>query len=66
MSATPRLDRPMHVMADLLRRGRHADEAMAILAAERSTVYAGARRNGPCPCGSGRRYKYCHSEVQLR
>lgn len=30
------IDHPMRVMADLLRRGRFADEAMAILAAERS------------------------------
>jgi uncharacterized protein len=29
------IDRPMTVMADLLRRGRYADEAMTILAAER-------------------------------
>ena len=28
------VDRPMRLMADLLRRGRYADEAMAILAAE--------------------------------
>jgi uncharacterized protein len=35
------VDRPMHVMADLLRRGRYADEAMAVLAAERTPRPAG-------------------------
>lgn len=22
--------------------------------------YAGASRNAPCPCGSGKKYKFCH------
>jgi serine-type anaerobic sulfatase-maturating enzyme len=54
------IDHPMRVMADLLRRGRYADEAMAILAAEQEARYAGVGRNDPCPCGSGRSYKHCH------
>jgi uncharacterized protein len=54
------IDHPMKVMADLLRRGRYADEAMAILAAERAAVFARTRRNDDCPCGSGRKFKYCH------
>ena len=32
------IDRPMRLMADLLRRGRYADEAMGILAAEAATI----------------------------
>ena len=24
------------------------------------------RRNDPCPCGSGRRYKNCHGALQVR
>ncbi|MGE5210337.1 MAG: anaerobic sulfatase maturase [Acidobacteriota bacterium] len=32
------IDRPMRVLADLLRSGRYADEAIAILAAERTTT----------------------------
>jgi uncharacterized protein len=54
------VDHPMKVMADLLRRGRYADEVMAILAAERAAVFARTRRNDDCPCGSGRKFKYCH------
>jgi uncharacterized protein len=47
------VDGPMRIMADLLRRGRFADEVMGIL--------AGAPRNEPCPCGSGRKAKHCHA-----
>ena len=46
------VDGPMRLMADLLRQGRFADEVMA--------VFAGAGRNDPCPCGSGRKAKLCH------
>jgi uncharacterized protein len=35
------IDRPMRLMADLLRRGRFADEAMAILAAEEAQATGG-------------------------
>jgi uncharacterized protein len=47
------VDGPMRLMADLLRRGRSADEVMGILAR--------APRNEPCPCGSGRKAKHCHA-----
>jgi hypothetical protein len=43
------VDRPMRVMADLLRRGRYADEVMGILAAESRqavTPASGTRRSG--------------------
>jgi uncharacterized protein len=43
---------PMSLMADLLRRGRYADEIMGLLAS--------AERNAPCPCGSGKKAKLCH------
>lgn len=46
------VDGPMRLMADLLRQGRFADEVMG--------VFAGAGRNDPCPCGSGRKSKLCH------
>jgi hypothetical protein len=26
--------------------------------------FEGANRNGPCPCGSGRKYKYCHGRLR--
>ena len=46
------VDGPMRLMAELLRRGRYADEIMGIFAA--------AGRNDPCPCGSDRKAKQCH------
>jgi uncharacterized protein len=57
------VDRPMRLMAELLRRGRYADEIMPLLAAEAEALrkqYASAGRNEPCPCGSGRKFKHCH------
>jgi len=42
----------MGLMVDRLRAGGHADEVMGVL--------AGAGRNEPCPCGSGRKAKHCH------
>ena len=49
----PHIDGLMRIMADLLRAGRYADEVMAVL---RRTG-----RNEPCPCGSGRKAKHCHT-----
>jgi uncharacterized protein len=49
------IDGPMRIMADLLRQGRYADEI--------TTVFAQAERNGPCPCGSGRKAKTCHQRM---
>ena len=46
------IDGPMHIMTDLVRQGRYADEVMGVL--------ADAGRNDPCPCGSGRKAKLCH------
>lgn len=42
----------MTSMADQLRSGGHADEVMRMIVT--------ARRNDPCPCGSGRKAKACH------
>ncbi len=58
-------DKPMRVMADLLRRGRNADEIMKIFEAvekggERAPTKLG--RNDPCFCGSGLKYKKCHGK----
>ena len=44
----------MRLMAAALRRGGFADEVMGILAT--------AGRNDPCPCGSGRKAKWCHAD----
>jgi uncharacterized protein len=46
------IDGSMHLMAELIRSGRYADEIVH--------VFAAAGRNGPCPCGSGRKAKHCH------
>jgi sulfatase maturation enzyme AslB (radical SAM superfamily) len=57
------VDKPMHIMAELLRRDRAPAEVMLVLAAEEAQVqkaYAKAGRNEPCPCGSGRKFKHCH------
>ena len=53
----------MRIMADLLRRGRYADEIMNILADEEGRSHPGKAktgRNDPCPCGSGMKFKKCH------
>jgi len=57
------IDHPMKMMAELLRRGHFADEAMAILEGERAVWKARTGRNNSCPCGSGRKFKKCHGEM---
>ncbi len=57
------VDGPMKIMANLIQTGHYADEIMQVYAAEAAqaaAVYAGAGRNDPCPCGSGKKYKQCH------
>jgi uncharacterized protein len=58
------IDRSMRIMADLLRRGRYADEIMQFLAAEELTrlqqAMANAKPDDPCPCGSGKKFRRCH------
>jgi uncharacterized protein len=65
------VDRPMRIMADLLRRGRYADEIMQILTSEdRQFAEPAARagRNDPSPWGAtdkdGKpiKVKRCHGE----
>ena len=48
-------ERPMRLMADILRRGGEAREIMSVLAEEARTT----GRNDPCPCGSGKKFKRC-------
>jgi uncharacterized protein len=57
------IDRPTRLVLDLLQSGRLANEVMPILAAADEAFAAAissAGRNGPCPCGSGRKTKQCH------
>jgi uncharacterized protein len=56
-------ERPMRIMADLLRRERPAAGVMEALAREEGRGLPGRTkpgRNDPCPCGSGRKFKHCH------
>jgi uncharacterized protein len=58
-------DKPMRIMADLLRSSRPASEVMTILAREETdlkTKLANLGRNDPCPCGSGKKVKKCHGK----
>jgi len=58
------IDHSMRIMADLLRRGRYADEVMNILVLEEvqkiQKALKEAHPNDPCPCGSGRKFRQCH------
>ncbi len=57
------VDKPMRIMAKLLRRNHAPAEVMLVLAAEEAQVqkaYIKAGRNDPCPYGSGRKFKRCH------
>lgn len=64
------IDRPMRIMADLIRRGHYADEIMEILAqgelAQLSQKMAQAKPDDLCPCGSGRKFKNCHAQHRRR
>jgi uncharacterized protein len=59
------IDRPMRMMADLLRRGRYADEVMPLLAAEKAAMFGSTGRNHLCPCGSGLKFKRCHGGAHV-
>ena len=57
------IDKPMRIMADLLRRDRAPADIMGMLATgERrlQKAFTDAGRNDPCPCGGGRKFKHCH------
>jgi uncharacterized protein len=57
------VDRPMRLMAEMLRRCEAPAGIMALLAreeAEQQRRFRQAGRNDPCPCGSGRKFKHCH------
>jgi uncharacterized protein len=58
------IDAPMRFMAQALRQGRAPAAVMAHMAAQDQAAlqarFASARRNEPCPCGSGKKFKLCH------
>ena len=56
-------DKPMRIMAELIRTSRPASDVMAIVAREQGdnkTRFASTGRNDLCPCGSGVKFKKCH------
>jgi uncharacterized protein len=54
------IDFPMQTLAELIRHGLPALEVMRVLVMEEAFV--NAKRNDPCPCGSGKKFKSCHSK----
>jgi uncharacterized protein len=59
------VDRPVRIIIDLMREGRHADHVMAVLDGEErpfAEAMESAGRNDPCPCGSGFKKKRCHGK----
>jgi uncharacterized protein len=57
------IDPDMKIMAAEFHAGRAPANIMHIKAsqdAELQKKFATARRNDPCPCGSGRKFKHCH------
>ncbi len=57
------IDKPMRIMAELLRRDRAPAEVKLVLAAEEAELqkaFAKTGRNELCPCSSGRKFKQCH------
>ena len=57
----------MRFMAAELRAGRPPANVMLHLAqrdAALAQAFARARRNDPCPCGSGKKFKHCHGRKQ--
>jgi uncharacterized protein len=55
------IDPYMKTMAQLLKARRPPADIMDLIAAqEREISRLAVRRNDPCPCGSGRKFKHCH------
>ena len=58
------IDRPMRFMTNELRLQRAPANIMTYLAhqqAQYQRQFQTAKRNEPCPCGSGRKFKQCHA-----
>jgi uncharacterized protein len=60
------IDRPMKMMVEELRQQRAPANVMYRLAQEEAELaarFARAKRNDPCPCGSGKKFKHCHGRA---
>lgn len=61
------IDRPMRMMVQELRRRQPPANVMRIINAEDQALeeaFAKAKRNDPCPCGSGKKFKHCHGRLE--
>jgi uncharacterized protein len=60
------IDRPLKIMAQLMRQEQPAARVMEVLAQQegRQSLWKKSKvgRNDPCPCGSGLKYKKCHGQ----
>lgn len=59
------IDKSMRIMAAELRARRSPANVMLYLAEKEASLqlnFTRAHRNDPCPCGSGRKFKYCHGK----
>jgi uncharacterized protein len=60
------IDRPLKLMAQLMRQEQPAARVMEVLAQEEGrqspVKKSKVGRNDPCPCGSGLKYKKCHGQ----
>ncbi len=54
------IDRPMRLLAGLVREGLPAENLMGLLAALDG---GGLDRHAPCPCGAGRKFRKCHGAM---
>jgi uncharacterized protein len=60
------IDRPMRIMANLLKRNEAPAEIMQLLHEEDlKRAFAKAKRNEPCPCSSGKKFKHCHGKLKI-
>ena len=54
------MDGYMNIMPGLIRTGRDASTVMKIVARDdKEMIFKQTKRNSPCPCGSGKKYKRC-------
>jgi uncharacterized protein len=54
------MDTYMRIMAELVRSGREASYVTEVIAEQdKEKQWRTIKRNDPCPCGSGRKYKKC-------
>jgi len=60
------INKPMQFMAAELKANRAPANIMAYLThkeAEHQKIFKTTKRNDPCPCGSGRKFKQCHART---